>query len=85
MTSVLTGLNHFLLGGINHQGEDHSSVGLMAKLETAGFSGTQKYSETFLPTACCRSFLKMIISITKYLLVYCTYGKKKTDSSVVIN
>lgn len=54
----------FLLGGINQQGEDHRSVGLMAKLETAGFSGTQTYSETFLHTACCRSFLKMNISIT---------------------
>lgn len=70
MTSVLTGPNHFLLGGINHRGEERSSVGLMAKLETAGFSGTQgRIVETFLPTACCRSFLKMNISITKYLLV----------------
>lgn len=45
----------FLLGGINQQWEDHSSVGLMAKLETAGFPGIQTYSETFLRTASCRS------------------------------
>lgn len=38
----------FLFGGVNHQWEVHSSVGLMAKLETAGFSGIQTSSETFL-------------------------------------
>lgn len=52
-------------------------VGLMAKLETAGFAEIQTYSETLLCTASCRSIPKINISKTKHLLVYCVYGRKK--------